>query len=227
MIVPTNIHVSSHLLAKATASLSDDIGKLSLNMPTGRFFYDKWVLKDEFKDTIWEEILNTLPYDNVGEARIINLDIKTCYTMHADIDDRWHLSFSTGNSFLIDLENQKMFQTAPGIWHSMDAGILHSAVNFGESSRYQLVVRKLLSDVALNNPINVKMYIDNPPTNYRYIFDQYISPKLNRWCKSREITNFCQHNTHVEFDIEQTMFTELKAACNKTNMEIRLEHVSI
>ena len=33
-----------------------------LNEPTGDFFYDSWKIKDIYKDTLWKEILDTLPY---------------------------------------------------------------------------------------------------------------------------------------------------------------------
>ena len=111
MIEPSDSIVSENILKQAFASMPSDISKLTINTPTGNFFYDPWVIRSEFKNTVWEEILNSIPDDQIGEARIINLNIKSCYTKHADIDDRWHLAFEEGDSFLIDLESNTMYQT--------------------------------------------------------------------------------------------------------------------
>jgi len=174
MIFPTEHIVSKELLDSAYRSLPNVETKFSLNEPTGDFFYDRWKIKEQFKDTVWEEILDSLSVGDIGEARLINLDIERCYTMHADIDDRWHLSFNHNNSYLIDLATKKMHQPIPGIWYSMDAGQLHSAVNFGDSTRYQLVVRKLLTKYNLREPVKIIIQLDSPPSNYRYVLRQSV-----------------------------------------------------
>ena len=224
MIYATNHTVSNDILMSANKSIPADISKFAINEPTGDFFYDKWTIKQEFKNTVWDEILKTIPEQNIGEARIINLDIKTCYTKHADIDDRWHLSFGKHDSFLVDLESNTLHQPIPGIWYSMNAGLLHSAVNFGDTERFQLVVRKLLLKSNLKDPINVKLFVNNPPNNYRYVFDQYISSKLNRWNKEQVLTNFSQNKTHVEFNIEKSYISQLEEVCKKTKMDIDLRY---
>ena len=118
--------------------------KIYLNAPTGDFFYDPWKIKDEYKNTYWDDVLQTLDFE-IGEARIIKLSVGECYLQHADIDDRYHLNITGDNSILINLENYEIFKIfKDGIWYEMDAGIIHSAVNFGQEDRYQLVVRKLL-----------------------------------------------------------------------------------
>ena len=58
-------------------------GKHDLTQQTGDFFYDPWELKQEYKDTVWEEIWCSLPGDT-GQARIIVLESPSCYTQHAD-----------------------------------------------------------------------------------------------------------------------------------------------
>lgn len=223
MIYTTEHFVSKELLDSAYRSLPNVEFKFSLNEPTGDFFYDSWKIKEQFKDTVWEEILNSLLVSSIGEARLINLDIERCYTMHADIDDRWHLSFNYNNSYLIDLTNKKMHQPIPGIWYSMDAGILHSAVNFGDSARYQLVVRKLLTRCNLNEPIKVIIQLDSTPANYRYVLDRYISPKLNVLCKNKKLSDF-KSNTdrRIEFIIEKTSIPELDAAIKLTDIGIKV-----
>ena len=225
MIVPTNYTVSTDLLDRV---MQDPIyNSFDINVPTGRFFYDPWQIKPEFKNTAWEEVLNTLPEKGIGEAKVRKLDIKTCYTRHADIDDRWHLSFETKNSFLVDLEKDVMHNTTPGVWYSMNAGIMHSAVNFGDSDRYQLVVRKLLPNNQLTSPIKIKMTAKNPPRNYRYIFDQHISPKLNKWCKEGVLTNFAPNSNYIEFELEKTYINELQSSCKDTKIEIELIYDAI
>lgn len=225
MIHPTEHVVSKELLDSAYMALPYVASKLSLNEPTGDFFYDSWKIKEQFKNTVWEKILNSLSVDAMGEARLINLDIERCYTMHADIDDRWHLSFNYNNSYLVDLSNTKMHQPEPGTWYSMDAGRLHSAVNFGDSARYQLVVRKLLTRHNLNEPIRVIIQLDLPPTNYRYILDRYISSKLNMLCKNKKISDFkCNNDTHIEFIIEKTSIPELDDAVKLTDIGIKITY---
>ena len=225
MIFPTEHSVSKELLDSAYRLLPNVETKFSLNEPTGDFFYDRWKIKEQFKDTVWEKILNSLSVGAIGEARLINLDIERCYTMHADIDDRWHLSFNYNNSYLIDLETKKMHQPIPGTWYAMDAGQLHSAVNFGDSTRCQLVVRKLLTKYNLNEPVKIIIQLNSPPPNYRYVLDRHLSPKLNMLCKNKKLSDF-KSNTdrHIEFIIEKTSIPELDAAINLTDVGIKITY---
>ena len=225
MIFPTEHVVSKELLDSAYRSLPNVETKFSLNEPTGDFFYDSWKIKEQFKDTVWEKILNSLSVGAIGEARLINLNIERCYTMHADIDDRWHLSFDNNNSYLVDLSNTKIHQPEPGIWYSMDAGRLHSAVNFGDSARCQLVVRKLLSKHNLRKPVKIIIQLDSPPPNYRYVLDKHISPMLNRLCKNKKLSDF-KSNTdrHLEFIIEKTSIPELDNTVRLTDIGIKITY---
>jgi hypothetical protein len=227
MIQPTTHTVSKDLLDTAIKLLPKVDFKLSLNEPTGDFFYDDWKIKEEFKGTVWEEILNSLP-ENKGEARIINLDIKTCYTMHSDIDDRWHLSLSSGESYLVDLDNNQLHQTNLGVWYSMDAGRLHSAVNFGDRERYQLVVRKLLDKNALLNPVKVLLSVEDPPANYRYTIDKFISPKLNQWNKQNQLNSFKQNTIYsLSFILEHDRLSELHEAISNVNFKVTVKYEPI
>jgi hypothetical protein len=228
MIEPTKYTVSKELLTSACESLPDIEFKFALNSPTGNFFYDKWATKDEFKNTVWDDILKTMPSNEIGEARIIKLDIKTCYAMHADIDDRWHLSFADDKNYLINLEDQKMYQTLPGIWYSMNAGILHSAANFSDRSRYQLVVRQLLIKNTLINPVRVKLNIKERPDNYRYILDKFLSPILNKWNKDKTLSNFVAYDsTLIGFDIEKDAIDTLNEIVHNTNINIEISYDTI
>lgn len=201
MISDLNIVVSSELLEEAKNNIPLIDFKLSLNNPTGDFFYDQWKIKDEYANTVWGKILNTLPFD-IGEARLIKLSKEKCYSAHADIDDRWHLTIIPGNSFLVDLEKKVLHSLESRSWYSMDAGVVHSAVNFGGDDRIQLVVRKLLTRGNLQNPVHTKIKFDITIPNWRYVFDHVYSPILNRLNKNGLLDSFKIEEDCVSFDIE-------------------------
>lgn len=210
MLKPTDYKVNQDLLHQAIRHADNDEFKLVLNSPTGDFFYDPWRIKPEFADTIWEKILNTLPYDK-GEARIITLKPGSCYYSHADADDRWHLNLQSDHGFICDLDLQKMHLLAPdGIWYSMNAGRKHSAVNFGNKDRIQLVVRQLLKRNQLNDPVSVKIVLKTAAPDFRYQFDSTVSPWLNRANKQGIIANFKFSETEISLDIEQHALKSLQ-----------------
>lgn len=186
--------------------------KTSINEPTGDFFYDPWVIKDEYRNTPFEIMINTLP-KNIGEARIIVLESEKCYTKHADIDDRYHINLHGDEGYLIDLESCKMYHTIKdGFWYDMNAGILHTAASFGEHKRIQLVVRKLLNKNILKDPVSVSISLVT--ANSRYKFDQILSPWLNIANKKNLISNFQHQNDTVKFDTERTQVSNLKNKCS-------------
>lgn len=211
MLTQTNYTINTGLLQEACASLPDRDMKTTINKPTGNFFYDPWVLKDEYKGTVWEILYKSLPVDK-GEARIIILDPGHCYQSHADIDDRYHLNILGEESYLIDLVREQMHKLGQnGVWYYMDAGFIHTASNFGRSFRIQLVIRKLLRKNHLTTPVSViiKTTLDN--ANYaRFLFDNRISPWLNEANKIGYITNFSYTPEQVTFDIEQHKLESLK-----------------
>ena len=188
-------------------------GKHDLTVPSGDFFYDPWVLLEEYKNTVWESIWNSLPIDT-GQARIIVMESPSCYTQHADIDDRYHLNLSGDQDYLIDLDNQQMHKLVKdGIWYEMDAGRLHTAISIGEHIRMQLVVRKLLTRNILNDSVSVKITAGG--SNPRYSFDNTMSVWLNRASKNKTISNFKQSEASVYFDVEQSSLEELKSIVPK------------
>lgn len=200
-----------------TASIDDmpllEKGKHDLTVPSGDFFYDPWVLLEEYKNTVWESIWNSLPIDT-GQARIIVMESPSCYTQHADIDDRYHLNLSGDQDYLIDLDNQQMHKLVKdGVWYEMDAGRLHTAISVGEHTRMQLVVRKLLTRNVLNDSVSVKITAGG--SNPRYSFDNTMSVWLNRASKNRTISNFKQSEASVYFDVEQSSLEELKSIVPK------------
>jgi hypothetical protein len=205
LITPTQHKVPITLIEEV------DKGQLStfresINMPTGNFFYDPWEIKPEYKGTVWEELLN--PLTNIGEARIIILNSETCYTKHADIDDRYHLNLNGDEGYLINLETLDMHHLVQdGIWYDMNAGILHTATSFGEEVRIQLVVRKLLLRNDLKDPVTISILPGGK--NPRYTFDNVLSPWLNYANKQGKINNFRGDNLNVIFDIDKEYLGEL------------------
>ena len=196
--------------------LEDSKSRAAINEPTGRFFYDPWKLKDEFKGTIIEKLMESLPL-SVGEARFVVLKPGSCYHSHADIDDRYHLNIQGQYSYLIDLDTKTMFETVTdGIWYTMDTSLKHVAANFGSIPRIQLVVRHLLKSNILSNPIKVRIqYTKNDNAKVRFIFDDVISPWLNQACKGGILSNFDTDWKSVWFDLERDRLKELESLLPK------------
>lgn len=210
MLTPTDYRVDIALFSDACNALPDEGMKTTINQPTGNFFYDPWILKDEYKGTVWDKIYQTLPASK-GEARIIILDPGNCYQSHADIDDRYHLSILGENSYLINLNNETMHKLEQnGIWYHMDASPVHSAVNFGKCARIQLVVRQLLNNAQLQCPVKVKILPKDEKYNNRFLFDNTISPWLNVNNKNFNIANFNVNGQQVSMDIEHSELNSLK-----------------
>jgi len=208
MLEKTKYTVDRELLETAKSMFINDT--VVLNEPTGNFFYDPWVIKDQYKDSIWNKFLSTLPMGK-GEARLIVLKPGETYMAHADIDDRWHLNISGNYSFLIDIGNNKMYELKQdAIWYEMDAGKIHVASNFGEIYRVQLVVRKLLMRCKLSSKTLIKIIPAYEQKDYRYKFDNLVSPWLNRLNKYGAIDNFKFDNLQVEFDLATSLIPMIK-----------------
>lgn len=210
MLRQTNYTVPADILQEAIASSNTDEFKFSLNQPTGDFFYDPWEIKPELNNTVWKGLLDTLPFPK-GEARIITLKPGTNYYCHADADDRWHLNLKAEHAFICDIDKHKMYELSPdGIWYTMNAGPKHSAVNFGNVDRIQLVVRQLLTRHTLDNPVKIKIVVKEQAIDFRYQFDNAISTWLNFAQKNKLITDFKFVNNEVSFDLEQKALDSLK-----------------
>lgn len=211
MLTPTNYTTNPNLFQEACHHLPTGGMKTTINKPTGNFFYDPWVLKDEYKGTVWETLYDSLPVTK-GEARIIILDPNQCYQIHADIDDRYHLNILGDNSYLIDLVRETMYPLSQdGVWYDMDASFLHTATNFGRRARVQLVVRKLLKNNKLNNPVEVSLATSMENTGHaRFLFDNTLSPWFNEANKLGFINNFSHSPVGVKFNIENNKLDSLK-----------------
>jgi len=211
MLELTDYTISNELLQEAISLLPKIDARLALNQPSARFFKDPWKIKPEFKNTVWEQILDSIACDK-GEARLIKLSPGEAYPSHADMDDRWHLSICGNHSYLIDLENNQMFQTkVDGCWYSMDAGVRHTAANFGSEDRLQLVVRKLLPTNILKDPIDVHITLKNIVADRRFLFDDIISPWLNRAFKRGIVSDFDGQDLIAKLTIEVDCLDELDA----------------
>ena len=210
MLSKTQFTVPLKIFNIAKDSIPSIGSKLSLNQPTGDFFYDTWEIKSEFKNTVWEEVLDSLPLEK-GEARLIELAPQQTYSSHADIDDRWHLALSGDQSYLIDLDEMKIHKTDPnGDWYYMDAGRIHSAANFGGHSRIQLVVRKLLLKNNIDNSVQVTINPAGDTTWHRHNFDLIFSPWLNRANKAGDISHFNFQGNSIRFNINPSVLEYFK-----------------
>jgi hypothetical protein len=211
MLTKSKYTVNPTLVQEACLSLPKEGMRTAINQPTGNFFYDPWVIKDEYKGTVWETLYNSLPVTK-GEARIIILEHNQCYQIHADIDDRYHLNILGEQCYLIDLISEQMHKLEQdGIWYDMDAGFLHTATNFGRCPRVQLVVRKLLKKNKIVDPVEV--LLSTTLTNAddaRFVFDNSVSMYLNEANKLGFINNFSHSSIGVKFNIEKDKLNSLK-----------------
>jgi len=220
MLKHTQKRVKSELLAEASRQFFE-IGKHVLNVPTNKFFYDKWEMKQEYKNTVWELLLEPIKH-LAGEARIVVLDSPSAYTRHADLDDRFHLNISGDHGYLLDLENYKIHPCVQdGIWYEMNAGICHSAISIGSQRRVQLVVRKLLQKNDLSDYTNISLSLKHP--NDRYHFDNVISPWLNTNHKDGTIANCSYKNSCFEFQISNKSLSEFEKLLTKMPVDIFYE----
>lgn len=205
MILPTEYSATTEQL-NYLKSICNDAHKMVLNKPTGDFFYDPWEVLPEYKDTPIESFLTQL--HKCGEARIIKQESGNCYFSHSDIDDRYHLNITSDCAALIDITNNKnYFLKTDGIVYIMNAGVTHSAANFGEHTRYQLVIRQLLNKVEY---VDFDVEIHAGGNNPRFAFDKYVSPLLNEMNKRRILSNFKILDTGVSFTTNQVWFNLLK-----------------
>jgi len=220
MMNRTEHYISNDMLYRAKKEFAFDAFKTPINNPTGNFFYDPWKIKDEYKNTVWDEILKTLPY-SIGETRLINLKYGVCYQSHADIDDRYHLNIQGDSSYIINLDDEILYKlNNDGYWYDFNAGPRHTAINVGYHDRIQLVVRKLLLLNNVINPIKISILSKvNDIFENRFIFDNAISSLLNRYNKEGILSNFYPTENSVTFTINKYYLEELKK-CLPSNFYI-------
>ncbi len=206
------ITVPPNKIEEALYQLPRDDFRFTLNRPSGNFLYDPWIIKDEYRNTVWDTLLSTLPA-TIGEARVIILDGGQCYQSHGDIDNRYHLNLTGSLSYAVNLETNTIFEMLnDGYWYDFDAGLRHSAANFGRDFRAQLVVRKLLIKNTLTDPARLRIVSSLPVDDTRFIGENTVTPWLNRADKQGIITDLTIADTGIiEFLIEKDQVPNLTA----------------
>lgn len=182
MITRTNIHVDVTLkeIIDALNNLPKNDYRYILNEPSNHYMHDDWKIKKEFKNSLWDRILATLPY-KIGQARIIVMQPGQCYQSHADIDNRWHLNLTGEDCFFADLDNFKMFKIEQDwYWYDFDASPRHTAVNCGRFARAQLVVRKPIVKNKIVDPVRLEIKSLLDDDNTRYQGENKITPWFNK-----------------------------------------------
>jgi hypothetical protein len=116
-------------------------------------------------------------------------------------------------SYAVNLETNTIFEMLnDGYWYDFDAGLRHSAANFGRDFRAQLVVRKLLIKNTLNNPAKLRIISSLPVDDTRFVGENTVTPWLNRADKQGIITDLTIADTGIiEFLIEKDQIPNLTA----------------
>ena len=210
------INVPPSKIEEELYKLPRDDFRFILNRPLGNFLYDPWIIKDSYRNSVWDNLLSVLP-TNIGEARVIILDNGQCYQSHGDIDNRYHLNLTGSHSYAINLETNTIFEMLnDGYWYDFDAGLRHSAANFGRDFRAQLVVRKLLLKNKLQNPVKIKIASMLSMDDTRFIGENEVTPWLNRADKQGIIADLSIKETGViECLIEKDQISALTNICPK------------
>ncbi len=179
----------------------DDKNRCQINYPLGNWLYDPYEIKEIWKGTALEELLNLVSTEYpIGEARLIRLTPGDCYLSHTDVDDRIHINL-TGNdqSYLINLDNQTMYKTVPDdIVYYMDASHKHVAANFGSKDRIQLVIRIRLKRIDKPQFSTRIIKFKSFHETFRYDFDNNISNLISKKIKQGKI-GFFDFNTEELF----------------------------
>jgi hypothetical protein len=184
-----------------------------LNEPTGNFFYDTWTIKDLYKNTIWQQVLDTLPMA-IGQARIIKLEPRGSYMAHADIDNRYHLNLTGEQAYLIDLGKKVMYECVrDNRWAYMDASRIHAATNYGSIPRLQLVVREPLRNSRQPvDLVNISIEAAHEQPNFKYKFDKIFITFLNKANQRYKLADFTHTSMplSVTFKLENDLLEEFK-----------------
>jgi len=186
-----------------------------LNEQTGDFFYDRWQIKDLYKDTLWERVLTSMPM-SIGQARIIKMEPGTSYMAHADIDNRYHLNLTGEQAYLIDLDDEVMYKCErDNRWAYMDASRIHAATNYGSIPRLQLVVREpLRRSRQPKDLVSISMEPAYEQNDFRYKFDKIFSPFLNRANWANKLADFAHTTFSLTFKLEREQLEEFEKLVN-------------
>jgi len=227
MITDVGIHVDlKPFLSDLERASWDDKNRCSLNKPTGNWLYDPYEFLPDWKNTSFERFLNFLPFP-IGEARLIKLSHGECYHSHADIDDRYHLNLTSNDGcFLLELDGNQIHAfpiKSDGILYRMDAGKIHTAVNFGSSDRIQLVVRVPLIRSNFDNLESITIEFLDKLTDLRFKIDNSIMPILNRLNKIHRIADFSSiSETAFSLRIEKYYIPQIIAAIDQLGLTYKI-----
>lgn len=182
-----------------------------LNQPTGNFFYDRWEIKESYRGTIWQQVLDTMPM-SIGQARIIKLEPGESYMAHADIDNRWHLNLTGEQAYLIDLDEKVMYECVrDNRWAYMNASQIHVAANYGSIPRLQLVVREpLRNSREPKDLVSIGIEAAYRQHNFRYKFDNIFSSFLNKANQKYKLADFAHTAVSLSFKLELELLEEFK-----------------
>jgi hypothetical protein len=115
----------------------------------------------------------------------------------------------------MDLDAKQMhLLNRDGNWYEMDTSKIHVASNFGSTDRLQLVVRKLLSKTTDKDLVSIMIEPSTKQHDYRYKFDNIISPYLNKANKKLSIRDFKFNNEVVSFKLSRSELPNFKKIIN-------------
>jgi hypothetical protein len=227
MLTKTNLSIDVDRLLPLLAKVNwDDKNRCQLNSPSGNWLYDPYYIKDIWKGTAFEELLDMLAKDYpIGEARLIKLAPGTCYPCHTDVDDRLHVNLiGNDQSYLIDLDEQIMYRTiADNHVYYMDASHRHVAANFGSYDRIQLVVRIRLA--TNNNPefILKTIKFNSVYDRFRYDFDNTISQVISHKIKQKKIDFFdVKNNDEIVIKADVDTFNDIVNRIKQINEDFQI-----
>jgi uncharacterized cupin superfamily protein len=127
---------------------------------TGDAYYDEWLLDDRYRGTELGRLWDTL--DRPGQARVIMQPPGRAYMAHADVDDRYHINLTGSESYLIDLDQGRLHPCrADGRVYRFQASMAHTAANFGNEHRAQLVIKQRLAHNTLTDPVPTMVRLRN------------------------------------------------------------------
>jgi hypothetical protein len=103
------------------------------------------VFNEEFKDTYFYEIYNTIP--NIGRFRIMNMSGPSCYSIHTDVTYRYHIAIETSPDclFLFPDLNKTLHIPLDGNFYIVNTKHRHTFINGSRSRRIHIVLDDLSS----------------------------------------------------------------------------------
>ena len=76
---------------------------------------------------------------NLYRTRVMNMEPKTCYTLHRDWTKRIHIPVITNNNCFLIINNEIKHYPADGNYYLTDTTQLHTAVNASRKNRIHIV----------------------------------------------------------------------------------------